>query len=397
VPIARVADEVWREWESERLNDEPFVTLRFEPEGDVVAAGHAVRECLREVTDAFDARLQAAGDQLYVGEWAWLRVSDAVLVNAIESDVLDEILLAVVRELEQRGIAGVFRLREPVSAVAPSSIAHHLEARIRVRGRRVRHLPDDYRWLPDRGAHAAVLVAADEWCRGLPQSTSCAIRKDAFGAIPASADESLADRMTEAVDEERGVAVFCAAGTEFRAVAARSHAGSVSLVAGGPRIGWSTALADLTAVLRELAGNVAYAYVRRGWMVGQALLGSWMPAEDWPWRPDHAPRRPTTAQAFEDVYAPDAFGVQLLGPGYGDRLPDSGPWRIERLGHGSALVEHVDPPAWFGAPFVPYNEQLPADQRPVPDALRAARSELAPLLYTPGVLHRSGYVSEPEL
>jgi hypothetical protein len=398
--MVRVAEEVWREWESERLNDEPVVMLRFEPNGDVDAATRAIRELLREVTDVFDARLEAAGDPLYIGEWSWLRVSDAVLVNAIESDVVDQVLLEVVRELEQRGIEGVFRLREPASSVTTPSIAHHLECRMRVRGRRVRHLPDAYRWLPDRDAHAAILVAAVDWCRQQPRSRAWSIRKDTFAAIPASESEPFAETMLDAVDEDRGVTVACVAGTEFRATAADPYAGSVSLVTGGPAIadgGWSTALAGFTALLREQADHVAYAYVRRGWIASQALAHGWLPAEDWPWRPDQAPRRPTTAQAFEDVYAPDVFGAQLLGPGYADRLPEGGAWRIEPVGNGSALVEHADPPAWFGAPFVPYEQQLPADQRPVPDVLRAARSELAPLLYSPGVLHRAGYASEPEL
>jgi hypothetical protein len=266
--MVQIAEEVWREWDSERLEEESAVMLRFVPAGDLGAAAQAIHECVRQVTDAFDARLQAADDPAlpYVGEWSWLRAPDAVLVNAIKSDIVDQILPELVHALEQRGIEGIFHLPEPAAAVAPPSIAHHLECRIRVRGRRVRHAPQHYRWLPDRDAHAAILVAADDWCRRQPGPAMCSIDKDRFAPIAVSPGAVLADRIIDAAREDRAITATCEAGDEFRSITARSYAGRFSLIAGGPSIAegaWRTALADFTGLLRELADHVVYAYVKR--------------------------------------------------------------------------------------------------------------------------------------
>ena len=109
--------------------------------------------------------------------------------------------------------------------------------------------------------------------------------------------------------------------------------------------------------------------------------------DDWPQRADDRPRGAGwTDVSFEDIYAPDAFGVQLLGPGYADRVPDLDPWRTESLGGSAVLLEHTDLVAWFAQPFVPYRQQLRREERPRPEILARARAELAPILYTSGVL-----------
>jgi hypothetical protein len=122
------------------------------------------------------------------------------------------------------------------------------------------------------------------------------------------------------------------------------------------------------------------------------LLGNSL-SHDWPHRAGSKPRGAGfTRQAFEDLYAPDAFGVQLLGPGYAGRLPESANWREERVGSASVLLEHVDLSEWFDAPFVPRGQLLaPADQPEPPAVLAQARIELAPILHSPGVLARAGY------
>jgi hypothetical protein len=173
--MVQIAEEVWREWDRVREHEEPLVRLRFAPVGDFAEAAHAVRDCVRRVTDAFDARLEASGemDPSFIGEWGWLRVADGVLVNVIESEILEQILPEVASELERRGIEGTFRARDQSSGVRVPPIAHHLECRVRVRGRRIRRGARAYRWQSDPDAHAAILVAADEWCRR-HQGTRCA-------------------------------------------------------------------------------------------------------------------------------------------------------------------------------------------------------------------------------
>jgi hypothetical protein len=126
-------------------------------------------------------------------------------------------------------------------------------------------------------------------------------------------------------------------------------------------------------------------------MVTDALLDPSL-SYDWPHRAGAEPRGAGfTPQAFEDLYAPDAFGVQLLGPGYAGRLPDSAAWRAEPVGSACVLLEHVDLPAWFDAPFVPLRQILATADRPEPPVLAQARVELAPILYSPGVLAVAGY------
>jgi hypothetical protein len=155
---------------------------------------------------------------------------------------------------------------------------------------------------------------------------------------------------------------------------------------------WQRPLAELTGLLREHADLAAYAYVRRGWAVTEALLGNRLPF-DWPYRADYQPRGAGfTHQAFDDVYAPDAFGVQLLGPGYAGRLQDSEAWVAEKAGSEAALLEHVDQAAWFSAPFIPFRQQPQhRGQVPAPAVLAEAREVLAPILYSPGVLDHGGW------
>jgi hypothetical protein len=84
--------------------------------------------------------------------------------------------------------------------------------------------------------------------------------------------------------------------------------------------------------------------------------------------------------------------VQLLGPGYAGRVPESPAWRQESMDSAAVLLEHVDLPAWFDAPFVPFRNRAWRVERPQPPAVLArARVELAPILYSPGVLSRAGY------
>jgi GNAT superfamily N-acetyltransferase len=57
--------------------------------------------------------------------------------------------------------------------------------------------------------------------------------------------------------------------------------------------------------------------------------------------------------AFDDLVAHDAFGIQLLGPGYTSRLTLGADWRARPAGSDATLVEHVDTDAWFQAPRSP--------------------------------------------
>jgi hypothetical protein len=122
------------------------------------------------------------------------------------------------------------------------------------------------------------------------------------------------------------------------------------------------------------------------------------PCDDWPSRPDDRPRGTWgTRDAFDDVFAPDAYGVQLLGPGYAGRVGHSASWRRERAGAAGLILEHTDSAAWFGAPFLELGSIGRPEEWRQPPVLVQARAELAPILYTPGALSRAGYVEDESL
>lgn len=400
--MVQIADEVWREWEKLREHEEPVIFLRFAPVGDLHVAAAAVHMCVKQVQNAFAARIEASDDPapLWAGGWSSIRVSDGVLVTGEECEILDTVLPEIAKALERAGVHGTFSLWDCSFEQRPPVFAHSLECRIRVRGRRESRGAGRYRWWPDPDAHAAVLTAADQWRRLQPASTVCSLVPTRFGPIPVARDEPVADRMLESVADDMTITASRIAGDEFRSVGARAYTGGVSLIAGGPSINggaWRAALADFKALLGELADDLVHACIKRGWSPAEALVND-SPALDWPTRPGlPSSAHSFVVQAFEDLYAPDAFGVQLLGPSYTDRLTDSPSWRRQPVGNGAVLLEHVDPDAWFIAPLVPFGEQLPPEQRPHPNVLSSARRELAPLLYTPGILHRAGYTDAPEL
>jgi hypothetical protein len=396
--MVRIAERIWPAWRQQAEQwDEPVLLLLFSPAGDHREAARAVRESVLEVQDAYQAEAERSGDPdpAFTGEWNWVRVSDGVLVKVVECEVFEEVLPAVAAALERRGIEGAFDLRDrPAVATLPIT-AHVLELRARVRGERLRREQRSYLWQADPAAHDAILAVAERWCRQRGGRATRSLSSGTVGPVPVEPGEDVLDRMREAVVDRMHVELSALRGDEFRSVAARAWSGGVSLVVGGASVEagqWRRALAELTGVLRDHADLLAYAYVKRGWAVKEALLADSL-AYDWPQRADHQPRGiGFTPEAFEDVYAPDAFAVQLLGPGYAGRVPESAAWREERVGSAAVLLEHVELPAWFDAPFVPFRNRAWHVERPQPPAVLAqARTELAPILYFPGVLSRAGY------
>jgi hypothetical protein len=273
-----------------------------------------------------------------------------------------------------------------------------LECRVRIRGRR-EHAGGGYFWRCDRDAQLAFLAAANRWRRSAAEGAVDTVRKGGLAAVPAPADEEVLYRHWSGLDYHSDIVVSAGRPDGFRSVAARSYTGGVSLVVGGAEVAadrWPHALAELTAVLREQADLLAYGYLRRGWRVGSAVWNRVF-GPDWPQRANDRPAGTGFApEAFEDVYAPDVFGVQLLGPGYASRVPEHPRWETEPVGTASVLLKHADPAAWYAAPPI----TPPADDRwdptqPPPALLTEARSLMASILYSPGVLSREGYADEP--
>ena len=393
----RIAERIWVAWR-EQLDHghEPSLRLLLAPVADRPDVMSALRESVFEVQDAYQAEADRAcrPDPPSIGEWDWVRVHDGVLVQVAECEELDTVLPRVAAALERRGIEAAFDLPDEAAVAARPRVGHMIECRVRVRGTRLRRGPDDYLWQGDPGAHDAILAVADRWCRRGRERAGQSLSVGTVGPVAVEPGEDVLDRMREAVADRIHVELSSVTSDEFRSVAARAWSGGVSLVQGGAWIeagGWERALAELITVLRGHADQLAYGFIRRGWAVDEALLDDSLPY-DWPRRADSQPRGiGFTPSAFEDVFAPDAFGVQLLGPGYAGRVPDLSAWRQERTGTAAVMLEHLDLPAWFDAPFIPFRDRQWQRANPEPpEPLARAREKLAPILYSPRAFREMG-------
>jgi hypothetical protein len=240
-----------------------------------------------------------------------------------------------------------------------------------------------------------MVAVAERWCKQLGERASYALTKS-IGPVPVEFDQRAVEGLLEGPIDNVHSRFVGVGDDEYRQIGL-GPVGGVGLLVGGAGIaeeGWRAALTDLTGVIRANAELIAYGYIRRGWSGG---LFSDPSGADWPLRPDSEPRAAGwTSEAFQDVFAPDAFPIQLLGSGYSGRVPDARVYRLERIGDASVMLEHVDLPGWFDAPFVPYGQHPPSNEPP-PAVLAEARRELAPILYTPRALSRAGYADLPDL
>jgi hypothetical protein len=182
-----------------------------------------------------------------------------------------------------------------------------------------------------------------------------------------------------------GCALGMAAGIErFRMVAIRPSTGCVSLIHGENDLsanGWRSVVHELKESLLASSRLLVYALVKHGWSVSAARIGNSL-FRDWPQRPGFNANAGFEA-AFEDEYAPDAFAIQLLGPGYKGRIPTGESWRQTSRSTDRVVVEHADLARWFEAPFGPFGGASAAGGRPEPpDVLRDARHDFAPILFT---------------
>jgi hypothetical protein len=371
----RVSEEILRDWREQMdAGIEPTSIVRLAPRQPVAQVLAALDAAVDEVVES------AREDEgPWRGEWDWIEVGGDVIVTIGECEVLPEVLPALVAALEERGVGGTLEPHEPryQEAEFPSPV-RMLEARLRVRGRREHLGLRTYAWRADPDAVDVAIDAAMSWCtRGAGPRAWVTIS----GTGPV---ELAVDGLTRRLQAEKEMGTLqVKAGA--RGLVVDALRGRVALIETDPH--WRRALVSLTDVLRQAAGALAYALVKNG---------SWpsLTTTDHSLRSDWPPRREldaarSAAFAFEDQYAPDAFPLQLLGPGYAGRVPSHPMYRAQRAGAGCAILEHVDLPAWLDAPLVPAQ----ADAFPVADAdvpappfLAAAREALAPILFRPDLL-----------
>jgi hypothetical protein len=393
--VIRIDDRVWSVWQAQ-IDDgfEPAIMMRVSTALDREAAVQAVRESVDEVYWPRLAEYDASPEQdpPRPGEWDWLGVPGGVLVSVSDCYPFKEMMTAFAEALERRGVEGAIEVPRWRPEPQPPPLGHVLRCHLRVVGHRVGSEPPEppwFNWEPEPRALAAILETAVGWCKRLSDAAAYSVIKSPLGPVPWEGDDDLLAPMSETIDEGGDGMVEARAEGRWRQAGVEARHGGVGLAVGGSDLDggvWRPAFEELTSMLRDNAHLLVYGYVRRGRFGG---VRDDPLQRDWPTRPDAKPYGTAGTQwAFEDVFAPDPFAVQLLGPGYTGRVPDAPSYRREQVGDGATLLEHVDPAAWF-------DDQFPPDKPP--PVLAKARRELAPILYTPGALHRGGYTDVPDL
>jgi hypothetical protein len=401
--LIRIEDRVWAAWrEAGEEGDPASILMKLSLVHDGRSAVRDVRESVFAILEPHYARLEASRehDPARPGEWEWLGMPDGVLLLISDCDLFEEMMGELVAGLQCRGIEGVLDVHDWPRLPPAPAMGHILSCHLRVRGRRTHEVGGNrpvFMWRPDLDAHGVAVAAVERWCKQLGGQAAYEIRKSTIGPFPIDFHDDATLPFHEAFTDNGDGELRGATGEEWRQVGVSAYVGGIGLAIGSADLDvgtWRTPLEELTTLLRDNADALAYAYVRRSRMASKFDD----PLDrDWPPRPGNRPRGGGfTDRSFEDVFAPDAFAVQLLGEGYAGRIPDTIGYRREEVGEAGTLLEHVDLPAWFDAPFVP-DGRLPDPAEPPPVVLADARAELEPILYRPGALHQGGHTDSPDL
>jgi hypothetical protein len=201
-----------------------------------------------------------------------------------------------------------------------------------------------------------------------------------------SVDEARSRIAAAALHDRRlPVIVWWESAPMFRLMKVGLGTGDISFVEGGAAFAdgaWEQPYEALLEQLRSAATWAVYGYMKRGRrplaVLHSALTYDWVPAL-------HYGSYNLSNNVFEDVLAPDAFGAQLLGPGYAGRIPSDPDWEQLDLENEATLVVHRDPKAWFGRPLPSATEKdfIARDPAyPTPAVLVRARETFAAILQT---------------
>ncbi len=367
--------ERWRELSAD--SSKVRIELLLASQLDAAAATQVLSGSVVRVVHAFEAEhadVPPGVDEPRAGEWDVARVPEgAMLIGGYKSDAFEELLQAIVEDLGREGVRGALDLYAlPEVPSLPSGIGV-IEARVRVLGRRV--VNGRERWAADRVALDRVLEAATRWCLEARPDRGVTLRHAAMPTLLVRRCDSPYVRLRDAMGDAAWTTLRSVGNDRFRSATVAPDEGRVKIVEGGPvvhRAGWRPSVAAVTEFLRVVAGDVVYGFARRVSRLADAEFPNT--------RTDRLQTSQREAVAHEDRFAPDAFAIQLLGPGYAGRIPAGEDWRETDLGAGRALLEHVDPAPWFDE--VTLEEALAGESVPGRGAVERARSDFAPILFS---------------
>jgi hypothetical protein len=386
VPV-RIDGEVWELWrERAELVKEPRIDLRFVSDSPRDQALRALREALATALAALDpgTELPDGYDEPRVGECRIAAGADAVVLQIYDSDMIEALLGKIVADLEARGLDGRLEPYQPPVLPPPPNVMPLVECRMRPRGERQHIRSWAHRWIAHPDPFERLVMAGAGWCSALPAISSTNLSIDTLPRVAVNPFDDLPELLRGVIEQTGVVAdLTCSGGDRYRTMAICPRDGRITLIDAGEAIGgvhgWLAPAGELTEFLSENIRELVYAYIKHGssWALAvhaESLQFDWPPSPYTRWIG-------TRQEPFEDVYAPDAFAVQLLGPGYAGRIPTTTCWRQTQLENDSVLLEHTDPTAWFDTPFAPYGgvNQTPAFEPP-PVLLRA-RADLDPILF----------------
>ena len=325
-------------------------------------------------------REELEGEVPAFGVWHCARSRDGVVVGVKFCDDVELAMHELIAGLTRRGVSGRFDLWEDglphPEIVGDAGFGAH----VRVRG----HQVDGRWWRAQADAFNTVVTAASAWVMAFDKDAELSIEHGQVGRLGVERDDQVATRVLEMVEPTGLVSLDAAARGSIRSLTVFGFDGRLILRVAGDALfseGYQPELAALTDLWCSLSDQIAYAYVghRANRPPSWSSTVNW-DSDDWHWprRPFGSPRAETMSAISEDLYAPDAFVSQLLGPGYADRIPPVSLWRAEKLNNGATLLQARDPNLWLCTPFEPSSPNPPWE---MPDLLVQARAELAPILF----------------
>jgi hypothetical protein len=384
VAEVKVSKQVWTRWAELSEYRKPAITLLLVSRQSREKVLAALGKARRALTPADPL------SEFVVGRCEAMVVPQGVALEISQGPSDFETLLGLIADgVAQRGITGRFEVLENDAPDPPDEIPL-VECRLRVRGER-RPLDVRFQWFPEPDAIQRLALAAARWCLALPGAEGGSLKISTFPRVMLDPAQDLEDLIRVTITRV-GIYWFgigAVAGGRWRLATIRPdgrNGGTVGLVQAGPRMlepggKWREAVADVKEFMVEHLDDLSYGLVKHGsWMSAAILRSSLM--YDWPTLPGV---RSNLGEAWEDQYAPRPFAVQLLGPGFADRLPDHPDWRITPLRDGFVFLEHRRPDRWFEIPFAPFGgcrnlQSPPLD--PPPGVFTEALEDLSALLIT---------------